>query len=184
MIGEMLEAKKTLKQIAAKTGFSKSAIHRHAQGCVRIGRIRREKYNPERRVLTHNLTNDKLYRIEDKIIPANEVECEDVVLEVIFSGSPQGIAFEEPQEAPQQAEPPAEPPTVNESENIAPEPPAPQQSPSSETIEPSCKHEMRKVSGDMERCIHCGCQSQPYHPVGLTFDQLKNIKKRHSRFAI
>jgi hypothetical protein len=52
----------------------------------------------------------------------------------------------------------------------------PQHSPTGE----SCQHEMHRVSGDIERCVHCGFQSEPWKPTGVT---RAFLEEKRNRFA-
>jgi len=67
-----------------------------------------------------------------------------------------------------------------------PEPPKTQQTISSDVSQPKkpCEHEFRRVSGDTERCQHCGAQRTPFTARGFSFAELALLKRKKSRFSL
>jgi hypothetical protein len=57
-------------------------------------------------------------------------------------------------------------------------------SPGTPSPEPpqECQHDMRRVSGDILRCIACGFQQTAFQPVGFSFAEVAEMKNRRRRF--
>jgi hypothetical protein len=186
---------KKFRDVAQACGISKSALHRHWVGCRarrRLAELKQRKMGVEGKCVV--LWPEGYGEIACSVATPRGGGCvafdvstlaeNDVVIRVTFADAIAAREYGEPEEdaAPVEVESDADAePDLSRVDNVNPakekkESPAPEPTP----LE-CATHNMVRVSGDIQRCVNCGHQTQPAVIVGVSRDYVQ--RKRGASFA-
>lgn len=205
----LLNKRVSLRKIQKQSGFDKSVLSRHGSHTInpllerhrqsRLGkgkfaRVITKWFDP-RMFLQQSAGHDT--NAEPVTIAESQLKANDVVVRIELTASAvrnpaalqsasrflSALAAETNPKPVETTQDTAEPSLPDPAETIAPVPIAREQSQPEKAVEPenNCSHEMHKVSGDIERCIHCGHQEQPFTVKGFTHEEYASGDWRKGR---
>lgn len=173
-INESLAAHEKLRDLAARSKFSRSALSRHSRRCVRRAVIQEHAS----KIFVPGRDRIRVYFAGQTLTDLSE---HDVLVEICYE---KFVTYAEknPPEPATAAATESQPSVAIEPETIAPAPPQLPKPATVETVETPCNHEMKLVAGDVSRCVRCGFQTQPAQIIGVGKAFVEQSRDPMSRF--